>query len=138
MLDRATFTIMMSSIMIIMAICAPLVSMFYKPLNLENDISISQTVQNVRTHAELRVISCFFDEKHVPTLLNFLECLTSPVMQTFICIYPLHLIDLNARVVSSLISHCNKNGQINMKQMEPVHKHFISFAQVIENIYTII
>jgi hypothetical protein len=122
---------MISSTPIITSICASLVSMFYNPSNLENYISTSHTVQNVHAHTELRVLSCFFDEKPVPNLLDILECLTSPETQTYTCIYPLHLTDINARAISSLINHRNKNGQINMKQMDHVHRHFISFGQVI-------
>jgi hypothetical protein len=131
MLDKATLTMMMSPILIITAICAPLVSIFYKPLNLENHMFICHTVQNVhRTHSELHVLTCFFDENPIPTLLDFFECLTSLETQTYTYIYPLHLVDLNASIASSLISHRSKSGQINIKQMEPIHKHLISFGQV--------
>jgi hypothetical protein len=105
--------------------------MFYNPSNLENYISISHTPQNVNAHPELCVLSCFFDEKPVATLLDILECLTSPETQRYICIYSMHLTDLNARATSSLINHRSKNGQIDMKQMDPIHRHFISFGQVI-------
>jgi hypothetical protein len=136
MFDKATLTMMMAPILIITSICAPLFSMFYKPLNLENNMFICHTVQKVhRTHSELHVLACFFDEKPVPTLLDFFECLTSLETQTYTYIYPLYLIGLNASIASSLISHRSKSGQINIKQMEPIHKHFISFGQVITKLF---
>ncbi|KAJ3678250.1 hypothetical protein LUZ60_002053 [Juncus effusus] len=129
LIDKATFTAFVVPIIVITAICAPLVSFFYKPLDGKKEIR-HRAIQNVHFHAELRVMTCFYDDKPIPTLLEFLKYVSSPDQtDNLLCIYTLHLIELQARYTSSLICHRNKNGHINPTQMDAIHNHFINFQR---------
>nr|CAD1827202.1 unnamed protein product [Ananas comosus var. bracteatus] len=112
------------------ALCVPLVAHFYKPLSSGRPVG-RRTVQHLKPHVELRMLACFSDERSVPPLLHLLECSSPPdYPSAALCVYALHLVELQGRAVSSLVAHRNKKGFINPAQMDRVHNNFITFEQV--------
>ncbi|KAJ3676060.1 hypothetical protein LUZ60_003472 [Juncus effusus] len=126
-IDKTTFTMLVLSTIPIAVLCAPLVSIYYKPLGPKKQMG-RRTVQGLSTDAELRVMTCFYDDKPVPALLDFLEA-ASPEFSS-ICIHALKLVELQACASASLISHRNQKGFINLAQMDPAHNRFLTFQQI--------
>ncbi|KAJ3694653.1 hypothetical protein LUZ60_000030 [Juncus effusus] len=76
LIDNATYTVLVLSTIAISAICVPLVSIYYKPLGVKNHVG-RRTVQRLRSHVEVRVMTCFYDDSPIPALLEFLESISS-------------------------------------------------------------
>jgi hypothetical protein len=112
------------------SISTSLISIFYKPLD-EEVLNVCKNVRNLKTQSELRIITCFFDDNPIPSLLDLFEWMTSSMTQHCTCIYALHLKELKARSKSYLISHHIEKDQIDTTEMDPIHYYFLSFAQVI-------
>ncbi|KAJ3669362.1 hypothetical protein LUZ60_011312 [Juncus effusus] len=135
LLDNTAFTAMILSNIVITITCVPLVSLCYKPCTGKN-IGL-RTVQHIDSNEELRLMSCFYDNKSVPALLEFLESTSSPNINESVCMYILRIVELQGAAESSLISHRNKKGYIDWAQMDPIHNHFISFEQTKERGVTV-
>ncbi|KAJ3676059.1 hypothetical protein LUZ60_003471 [Juncus effusus] len=88
LLDSATFAMVVVSTVTITSVCAPLVSIYYKPLSGKKQMG-HLTVQRLWSNAELRVMTCFYNDKPVPALLHLLESCVPEQSST--CIYALHL-----------------------------------------------
>ncbi|KAJ3681343.1 hypothetical protein LUZ60_015832 [Juncus effusus] len=117
LIDKAMFTALVLSTVAISAICAPLVSFFYEPLRTKRKKG-SQTVQNVHFSSELRMMTCFYNDKPVSALIDFFESSTSSETNKSVSIYTLHLVELQGSAASSLILHRNNQGCINPARMD--------------------
>ncbi|XP_020090908.1 cation/H(+) antiporter 15-like [Ananas comosus] len=130
LINGETYTMLVFSVVGATALCVPLVAHFYKPLSSGRPVG-RRTVQHLKPHVELRMLACFSDERSVPPLLHLLECSSPPdYPSAALCVYALHLVELQGRAVSSLVAHRNKKGFINPAQMDRVHNNFITFEQV--------
>jgi hypothetical protein len=114
---------------IITSVSSLLVSIFYKPL--DGEFNVCKNVTDLNTQSELRIITCFFDDNPIPSLLDLFEWLTSSMAQHCTCVYALHLKELKACSKSNLISHHTGKDQIDTTEMDPIHYHFLNFAKVI-------
>ncbi|KAJ3674435.1 hypothetical protein LUZ60_005051 [Juncus effusus] len=128
-MGRTTVGVLILANIIVLAICVPVVSIYYKPLAAREQIWL-RTVERAQLHAELNVMVCFNDDKPVQALLEFHESLSFTLeTNNSACIYTLHLVEKQGRAASSLIFHRNEKGEISTVQMDPVHNYFLNFEQ---------
>lgn len=128
-ISAATYTYLILLILAATSISSFLVSMFYKPL--DKEFIVYQNVRDLKTQSELRIITSFFNDKPIASLLDLFEWLTSFRAKHCTCVYALHLTELNARCESNLIGHHKGKDQIDTTEMDPIHNHLVTFAQVI-------
>ncbi|KAJ4767955.1 Cation/H(+) antiporter 15 [Rhynchospora pubera] len=126
-INGATYTYLILVVVAMTSISSLLVSIFYKPLDMENNVC--KNVRDLSCQSELRIITCFFDDKPIPALLDFFEWLTSLVAQHCTCIYALHLKELRASSRSSLVCHHKGKEHTDKMNMDPILNHFATFAQ---------
>ncbi|KAI3958194.1 hypothetical protein MKW98_020836 [Papaver atlanticum] len=82
---------------------APLVKRLYNPSRRYAGYK-RQTIQNVVSLRELRILACVYEKDSVPGILNFLEAI-NPTQTYTVCIYVLHLVELVGRAASILVTH---------------------------------
>ena len=98
MLDEQTFSHLVLFIVVITAIVTPLVELLYKhrPRVLHAS-SIHEgkirTIQNTPRNSEFRIVTCIHNEGNVRGIIALLEA-CNPVLESPICDYVIHLIEL--------------------------------------------
>ncbi|KAK1322188.1 Cation/H(+) antiporter 15 [Acorus calamus] len=72
LMDDASYTMIVLSMMVVLAVIAPLVSMSYKPQRQKLSLN-ARTIQHSPPHGELCVLACIHNEDSVPSILNLIE-----------------------------------------------------------------
>ncbi|KAI3979269.1 hypothetical protein MKX01_007745 [Papaver californicum] len=81
-----------------------------------------KTIQHSKPNVELRVLACVCHEENVPSIVNLLEA-SNPTTYSPICVYVLHLIQLQGRATPLLITH--KTNPIDRSEMNPTTTRII-------------
>ncbi|RZC63247.1 hypothetical protein C5167_025002 [Papaver somniferum] len=102
-IDKESYTIIILTRAWIQMAAAPFVKRLYNPSRRYAGYK-RQTIQNVVSSRELRILACVFDKDSVPGILNFLEAI-NPAQNYTVCIYVLHLVELLGRAASILVTH---------------------------------
>ncbi|XP_039133745.1 cation/H(+) antiporter 15-like [Dioscorea cayenensis subsp. rotundata] len=82
-----------------------------------------RSVQSLRAHSELRMVACVHNDRPIPFMINLMDALCSEGHP--MCVYLLHMVELSGRADSALITHKDRNGFVNMSQMDPMLNIFI-------------
>ncbi|OVA12695.1 Cation/H+ exchanger [Macleaya cordata] len=95
------------SLMLLMVIVtgtiSPIVKVLYDPSRRYLTYK-RRTIQHSKSNAELRILACIYHDENVPTIINLLEA-SHPTRDSPICVYALHLIQLQGRASPLLIAH---------------------------------
>ncbi|KAI3974871.1 hypothetical protein MKX01_004982 [Papaver californicum] len=81
-----------------------------------------KTIQHSKPNSELRILACAYHEEHVPSIVNLLEA-SNPTTYSPICVYVLHLTQLQGRATPLLIAH--KTNPIASSDMNPTTTRII-------------
>ncbi|KAI3873605.1 hypothetical protein MKX03_035376 [Papaver bracteatum] len=129
-IDKESYTIIILTRAWIQMAAAPLVKRLYNPSRRYAGYK-RQTIQNVVSLRELRILACVYDKDSVPGILNFLEAI-NPAQTYAVCIYVLHLVELVGRAASILVTHKHHkkrhSGRAN-NASERIIKAFHHFEQ---------
>ncbi|KAK1272345.1 Cation/H(+) antiporter 15 [Acorus gramineus] len=110
LMDDASYTMIVLSITVVLAVIAPLVSMSYKPQRQKLSLN-ARTIQHSPPHSELCVLACIHNEDCVPSILNLIES-THATPQTPLRVVVLRLVELAGLASSALIPHKNHYGHL--------------------------
>ncbi|KAI3944547.1 hypothetical protein MKW92_049876 [Papaver armeniacum] len=102
-IDKESYTIIILTRAWIQMAAAPLVKRLYNPSRRYAGYK-RQTIQNVVSSREIRILACVYDKDSVPGILNFLEAI-NPAQNYTVCLYVLHLVELVGRAASILVTH---------------------------------
>ncbi|KAI3930914.1 hypothetical protein MKW92_018456 [Papaver armeniacum] len=84
-----------------------------------------KTIQHSKPNAELRILACVYHEENVPSIVNLLEA-SNATTYSPICVYTLHLIQLQGRATPLLITH--KTNPTDPSEMNPTTRIIKSFT----------
>ena len=101
-IDDESYSIMILCMIFFTGLIAPLVKKLYKPRTYKSQKR--RTVLHSRPDSELRLLACIFRENCTSSLLNLLE-VSNPSFESPICFYLVHLLVLDGRSTSMLVSH---------------------------------
>ncbi|XP_029130891.1 cation/H(+) antiporter 15 isoform X2 [Cajanus cajan] len=98
MLDDETFSQLVCCVVFITAIVTPLINYLYKHRPRAHQTATfyegqMRTIQNASRNSEFRIICCVHNEGNVRGVTSLLEAL-NPVLESPICVYAIHLIEL--------------------------------------------
>ncbi|OVA12694.1 Cation/H+ exchanger [Macleaya cordata] len=103
LIDPQVYSGLIISMVIITGTISPVVKILYNPSR--RYIAYKRrTVQHTKSNAELRILACIYHDQNVPTILKLLEA-SHPTTYSPICVYVLHLIQLQGRASSLLVAH---------------------------------
>ncbi|KAI3961888.1 hypothetical protein MKW98_022093 [Papaver atlanticum] len=84
-----------------------------------------KTIQHSKPNVELRILACVYHEENVPSIVNLLEA-SNATTYSPICVYTLHLIQLQGRATPLLITH--KTNPTDPSEMNPTTRIIKSFT----------
>ncbi|MED6156395.1 Cation/H(+) antiporter 15 [Stylosanthes scabra] len=102
-LDERSFAIMVTITVLMTGIIVPGLSAIYKPSKRVMSYK-RRTLQMSKKDEELKVLVCIHTPRNVPSIINLLDA-SNPTKKSPICIYVLHLVELNGRTSALLIVH---------------------------------
>ncbi|KAI3839593.1 hypothetical protein MKW92_041385 [Papaver armeniacum] len=76
-----------------------------------------KTIQHSKPNAELRILACVYHEENVPSIVKLLEA-SNATTYSPICVYALHLVQLQGRATPLLIAHKTRPRSEN-SDMDP-------------------
>ncbi|XP_031253665.1 cation/H(+) antiporter 24-like, partial [Pistacia vera] len=120
LVDDEVLTTLMLSHMIVTAISAPIIHIFYKPERrlMSTGSSIEQRMmkplQGMPLEVELRILFCINNEDNVNSLITLFKAWT-PTEISPICAYAVHLMELIGRAVPLLVPYNNHSQQDDTK-----------------------
>lgn len=127
-IDKASYTIMFMTMLIISAATTPIVKVLYKP----SDKYIAhkrRTIQHTKPGAELRLLACIYHEDHTPSIINLLET-SNPTPESPIFFSAVHLIELSGRAAPLLVAHqLGKRTSFNSHQSDHIINAFRLYEQ---------
>ncbi|GMH14968.1 hypothetical protein Nepgr_016809 [Nepenthes gracilis] len=124
-LDDESFTVMVTSAIIMTGVITPIVTSIYRPARRFSPYK-RRTIQHSKPDAELRILTCIHTPRNVPTIINLLEA-TNPTKRSPICVYVLHLVELTGRASAMLIVHnTRKSGHLALNQTQAQSDHIIN------------
>ncbi|RZC48396.1 hypothetical protein C5167_041346 [Papaver somniferum] len=90
-----------------------------------------KTIQHSKPNAQLRILPCVYHKENVPSIVSLLEA-SNPTTHSPICVYPLHLVQLQGRATPLLIAHKtddpNDPSEVNDPTARTIINSFKSYA----------
>ncbi|KAI3852862.1 hypothetical protein MKW92_049204 [Papaver armeniacum] len=107
-----------------------IVKFFYDPARKYASYRM-KTIQHSKPNAELRILPCVYHKENVPSIVSLLEA-SNPTTHSPICVYPLHLVQLQGRATPLLIAHKtddpNDPSEVNDPTARTIINSFKAFA----------
>ncbi|CAJ1858428.1 unnamed protein product [Sphenostylis stenocarpa] len=133
-MDDDTFSQLVFCVMIISSVCTPLINSLYKhrPRVLQSASLYEghiRTIQNVPRNTEFRMICCLHNELNVRGVTALLEA-SNPMIESPICVYAIHLIELLGKSTPVLIPI---NYRVNNKSLSVNYPHTNHIMRAFEN-----
>ncbi|KAI3994257.1 hypothetical protein MKX01_012514 [Papaver californicum] len=110
LINERIYTSLVLSMVLVTGTISPTIKVLYNPSR--RYIAYKRrTIQNCKRNVEFRILACIYHDENVPTILDVLEA-SHPTAYSPICIYALHLIQLQGRASPLLVAHkkCPKAG----------------------------
>ncbi|KAL5801173.1 hypothetical protein ACOSQ3_032805 [Xanthoceras sorbifolium] len=131
-LDEPSYTAFVLSNVLVTAIVAPLVQMFYKP-GTRLDMSClteihSRTLQATPLGSELRVLCCIHCEDNVPGIITLLRA-SSPTENSPTCNYAVHVTELIGRATPVLDAYERKNWKLMPNSTERIMRALLKYSK---------
>ncbi|KAM0940488.1 putative cation/H+ exchanger, rossmann-like alpha/beta/alpha sandwich [Dioscorea sansibarensis] len=121
MVDKPGLTMIIVTAILETGVASLTVESMYNPLG--EKPTGGRSVQSLRAHSELRMVACVHNDRPIPFMINLIDALCSEGHP--MCVYVLHMVELSGRADSALIAHKDRNGLVNMSQMDPMLNIFI-------------
>ncbi|PIN09241.1 putative K+/H+-antiporter [Handroanthus impetiginosus] len=103
LIDKESYSIMVLSMCITTGILAPIVKFSYKPSK-RYTTGEWMTLQHANPRGEIRILACLHYQEHTPSIINLFEA-SYPHPQAPMCLYVVHLIELQGRSAPVLVAH---------------------------------
>ncbi|MCL7050156.1 hypothetical protein MKW94_017752 [Papaver nudicaule] len=108
LINKRIYSSLVLSMVIVSGTISPTVKVLYNPSR--RYIAYKRrTIQNCKRNVEFRILACVYQDENVPTILDVLEA-SHPTAYSPICIYMLHLIQLQGRASPLLVAHKKKGS----------------------------
>ncbi|XP_026664994.2 cation/H(+) antiporter 15-like [Phoenix dactylifera] len=104
-LDIGSYTVLIFAIVLMTGIAVPLVKRYYDPLSV-NYVVGRCSIEQLKPHAELRILACMHEEGAVPAIISLLDSSWVEGANP-LCVYALHLVEQLGSASSSLVAHKN-------------------------------
>ncbi|KAM2075309.1 hypothetical protein ACFX1T_038211 [Malus domestica] len=111
-LNDQTFAIMVLMAIFTTFITTPVVMAVYKPAKRKSISDYKyRTIERKDPNTELRVLTCFHGTRNLPTMINLIEASRGTEKKERLCVYAMHLMELNERSSAILMVHkARRNG----------------------------
>ncbi|XP_004490680.2 cation/H(+) antiporter 15-like [Cicer arietinum] len=115
-LDDQAYGNVLIAILWVTGATTPVVKFLYDPSKRYLSLNRKRTIENTPTNIELCIMTCIHYQDNTPTIINLLE-ISNPTLESPICFYVLHLIELKGRSTPLFIDHQPDN------KMHTSHSH---------------
>ncbi|XP_059659846.1 cation/H(+) antiporter 15-like [Cornus florida] len=103
LIDKESYSIMVISILLFSGAISPIVKFLYKPSRRYMSYR-RRTIEHVKPNSELRMLACIYTQDHAPSIINLLAA-SNPTSKNPICVYVVHLVELESRAAPLLVAH---------------------------------
>ncbi|KAI4354854.1 hypothetical protein L6164_003684 [Bauhinia variegata] len=108
-LNRGSYTVIVTAIFLMTAVVAPLINFMYKPKKRFERYKL-RTVEKLRKDVELRILACVHNNRHASSMVNLIEALNTTRISP-LHIFVLQLVELTGRATAVLTAHMEKKYQ---------------------------
>ncbi|XP_068306714.1 cation/H(+) antiporter 18-like [Pyrus communis] len=111
-LNDQTFAIMVLMAIFTTFVTTPVVMAVYKPAKRKSISDYKyRTIERKDPNTELRVLICFHGTRNLPPMINLIEASRGTEKKERLCVYAMHLMELNERSSAILMVHkARRNG----------------------------
>ncbi|CAN6718633.1 unnamed protein product [Malus baccata var. baccata] len=111
-LNDQTFAIMVLMAIFTTFITTPVVMAVYKPAKRKSTSDYKyRTIERKDPNTELQILTCFHGTRNLPTMINLIEASRGTGKKERLCVYAMHLMELNERSSAILMVHkARRNG----------------------------
>ncbi|KAH0646051.1 hypothetical protein KY284_033935 [Solanum tuberosum] len=110
-LNDQTFAIMVLMALFTTFITTPIVISIYRPAKLAVTKYKHRTIERKDTSKQVRILSCFYSTRNIPTLINLIEVSRGTAKKEGLRVYAMHLMELSERSSAILMVHkVKRNG----------------------------
>ncbi|XP_027368460.1 cation/H(+) antiporter 15-like [Abrus precatorius] len=141
-IDEQSYSNMVVAILLITGVVTPTVKFLYDPSKRYLSLNRRRTIEHSSPNAELRLMACIHHQENTPPIINVLEMSNSSI-ESPICFYVLHLIQLKGRSAPLFIDHqpSNKANSSHSSHSQKIINAFKSYEQqnigkVVVNLFT--
>ncbi|EHA8590850.1 cation/H(+) antiporter 15-like [Cocos nucifera] len=126
-LDIGSYTVLILAIVLMTGIAVPLVKRYYDPLSVDYVVGRC-SIEQLKPHAELRILACMHDEEAVPAIIGLLEasCVEGG---NPLCVYALHLVEQLGSANANLIAHNNNKEFADPSKMGHLLNALVHYEQ---------
>ncbi|XP_062026689.1 cation/H(+) antiporter 18-like [Rosa rugosa] len=111
-LNDQTFAIMVLMAVFTTFITTPIVMAVYKPAKRLSKDYKYKTIERKDPNSQLRLLTCFHGTRNLPTMINLIEASRGTEKRERLCVYAMHLMELNERSSVILMVHKARNNGI--------------------------
>ncbi|MCL7048988.1 hypothetical protein MKW94_029977 [Papaver nudicaule] len=126
LIDRELYGCLVLTMLIVTGTISVIVKFFYDPSR-KYVAYKRKTIQHSNPNTELRILACVYHEENVPSIINLLEA-SNATTYSPICVYALHLIQLQGRAMPLLIAHKTNSNITNPSEVNPTTRIIKSFT----------
>ncbi|XP_077231312.1 cation/H(+) antiporter 15-like isoform X2 [Tasmannia lanceolata] len=127
LIDEQVFSTLMFSTVMVTGISSLLVSILMRNPRIFMAYD-RRTIEHLKPHAELGILTCIHDEEDVPTIIKLLEASNS-TKENPICVYVMHLVELVGRAAPMFIAHTSERRPSYPTEKYPIVNAFLSYEQ---------
>ncbi|PRQ17526.1 putative cation/H+ exchanger [Rosa chinensis] len=109
-LNDQTFAIMVLMAVFTTFITTPIVMAVYKPAKRLSKDYKYKTIERKDPNSQLRLLTCFHGTRNLPTMINLIEASRGTEKRERLCVYAMHLMELNERPSAILMVHKARNN----------------------------
>ncbi|RZC63650.1 hypothetical protein C5167_025411 [Papaver somniferum] len=121
------YTILVLSMLIVTGTISPTVKYLYNPSRRYITYK-RRSIQNCKRNVEFRILACIYHDENVPTILDVLGA-SHPTAYSPICIYVLHLIQLQGRASPLLVAHKSRKISSQFNSSSHIINAFKSYEK---------
>nr|XP_010910027.1 cation/H(+) antiporter 15-like [Elaeis guineensis] len=126
-IEIGSYTVLILFIVLMTGIAVPLVKRYYDPLSVDYVVGRC-SIEQLKLHAELRIVACMHDEEAVPAIISLLEA-SSVEGANPVCVYALHLVEQLGSANTNLIAHKNNNEYVDPSKLGHLLNALVHYEQ---------
>ncbi|TKY56555.1 Cation/H(+) antiporter 15 [Spatholobus suberectus] len=129
-IDDQSYAQMMVALIWLTAVSTPIVKFLYDPSKRYLSLNRRRTIEHAPPNAVLPLMACIHSEENTPPFINVLE-MSNSTIESPICFYVLHLVQLTGRSAPVLIDHQpnNKSNPLHSSHSQNIINAFKSYEQ---------
>lgn len=109
-LNDQTFAIMVLMAVFTTFITTPIVMAVYKPAKRSSKDYKYRSIERKDPNTQLRLLTCFHSTRNLPSMINLIEASRGTEKRERLCVYAMHLMELNERSSAILMVHKARNN----------------------------